>query len=228
MGGRDVRVSGRAVWETLTFLLNGIVFLVTGLEVPLLQRDLAPATAARLVGIGVVVSLVLVAVRTLWISPTSSLACRLRPETRPTRLFAQSLVLSWSGMRGVVSLAVVLALPPTLPEGGPYPAREALLIVTLTVIVFTLLGQGLTLPWLIRSLRLGSDPDLRQKETHARQQLVEAALRRIDQLYPVWPGHPPLLDRLREAYQHRPEHAEPQRDAARSPADDRDLLLPPH
>src|SRR5258708_8429220 len=90
MGGRDVRVSGRAVWETLTFLLNGIVFIVTGLEVPLLLRDLAPATAARLVGIGIVVSLVLVGVRALWIFPTSYLACRLRPDTRPTRLFAPS------------------------------------------------------------------------------------------------------------------------------------------
>src|SRR6266478_8065450 len=85
MGGPDVRLTGRAVWETLTFLLNGIVFIVTGLEVPLLLRDLAPATAARLVGIGIVVSLVLVAVRTLWIFPTSYLACRLRPCPRAGR-----------------------------------------------------------------------------------------------------------------------------------------------
>src|SRR5216683_1360877 len=224
MAGPDVRLTGRGVWETITFLLNGIVFIITGLEVPLLLRNLAPATAIRLVGIGIVVSLVLVAVRALWIYATSFLACLLRPETRPTRLFAQSLVLSWSGMRGVVSLAVVLALPPTLPEGGPYPAREALLIVTLTVIVFTLLGQGLTLPWLIRSLRLGSDPELREEETHARQQLVEAALRRIDQLYPVWPGHRPLLDRLRETYEHRSEHVERQRDAAGSGEEDREII----
>jgi len=224
MGGPDVRLTGRAVWETLTFLLNGIVFIVTGLEVPLLLRDLAPATAARLVGIGIVVSLVLVAVRTLWIFPTSYLACRLRPETRPTRLFAQSLVLSWSGMRGVVSLAVVLALPPTLPEGGPYPAREALLIVTLTVIVFTLLGQGLTLPWLIRSLRLGADPELGQEEADARQQMIDSATRRIDQLYPVWPGHRPLLDRLRDTYEHRSEHVERQRDATGAGEEDREII----
>jgi CPA1 family monovalent cation:H+ antiporter len=224
MGGPDVRLTGRAVWETLTFLLNGIVFIVTGLEVPLLLRDLAPATAARLVGIGVVVSLVLVAVRALWIFPTSYLACRLRPETRPTRLFAQSLVLSWSGMRGVVSLAVVLALPPSLPEGGPYPAREALLIVTLTVIVFTLLGQGLTLPWLIRSLRLGADPERGQEEADARQQMIDSATRRIEQLYPVWPGHKPLLDRLRDTYEHRSEHVERQRDATGSGEEDREII----
>src|SRR5689334_21923988 len=118
MAGADTRLTGRAVWETLTFLLNGFVFIVTGLEVPLLLRDLAPATATRLVGIGLVVSLVLVAVRALWIFPTSYLAGVIRPDTRPPRLLAQSLVLSWAGMRGVVSLAVVLALPPDLPAAG--------------------------------------------------------------------------------------------------------------
>src|ERR1700730_16804243 len=224
MAGPDVRLTGRAVWETITFLLNGIVFIVTGLEVPLLLRKLAPATAIRLVGIGIAVSLVLVAVRALWIFPTSFLACLIRPETRPPRLFAQSLVLSWAGMRGVISLAVVLALPPTLPEGGPYPTREALLIVTLTVIVFTLLGQGLTLPWLIRRLRLGSDPEPHQEEALRRQQLVEAALRRIDQLYPVWPGHRPLLDRLRETYEHRSEHVHRQRGGAGSGEEDREII----
>jgi CPA1 family monovalent cation:H+ antiporter len=224
MAGPDVRLTGRAVWETITFLLNGIVFIVTGLEVPLLLRGLAPGTAARLVGIGIAVSLVLVVVRALWIFPTSFLACLVRPETRPTRLLAQSLVLSWSGMRGVVSLAVVLALPAALPGGGPYPTREALLIVTLTVIVFTLLGQGLTLPGLIRSLGLGSDPELREEEADARQQMIDAATRRIDQLYPVWPGHRPLLDRLRDTYRHRSEHVERQRDATGPGDEDQEIV----
>jgi CPA1 family monovalent cation:H+ antiporter len=127
-------------------------------------------------------------------------------------------------MRGVVSLAAALALPLTLPAGGPFPAREALLVVTLTVIVFTLLGQGLTLPWLIRRLRLDTDPELREEEARARQELLEAATRRIDQLYPVWPGHRPLLDRLRDTYQHRSEHVERQRDAAGSGAEDQELI----
>src|SRR2546425_1084727 len=166
--GPDARLTGRAVWETITFLLNGVVFIITGLEVPLLLRALAPATAIRLVGIGIVVSVVLVVVRALWIFPTEFLAPLVRGEPRPPHLLAHSLVLSWAGMRGVVSLAVALALPLTLPDGGPFPAREALLIVTLTVIVFTLLGQGLSLPWLIRRLRLGTDASLREEEAGAR------------------------------------------------------------
>jgi len=220
--GPDARLTGRAVWDTITFLLNGFVFIITGLEVPLLLRALAPATAIRLVGIGLVVSLVLLAVRAVWMFPTLCLALP-RGESGSRRL-AYSLVLSWAGMRGVVSLAAALALPLALPDGGPFPAREALLVITLTVIVFTLLGQGLTLPWLIRGLRLGADVAVRAEEALARQQLLDAAARRIDQLYPVWPGHHPLLDQLRATYQHRTEHVERQRDASISREEDQELI----
>jgi len=222
--GSDARLTARAVWETISFLLNGMVFIITGLEVPQLLRALPLATALRLVGIGLAVSLVLVVVRALWIFPTELLAPLVRGEPRPARWLAHALVLSWAGMRGVVSLAAALALPLTLPGGAPFPERDAILIVTLTVIVFTLLGQGLTLPWLIRRLRLGTDPELREEEANARQQLVEAATRRIDELYPVWPGHRPLLDRLRDTYQHQSEHVERQRDASTSGEEDREII----
>jgi len=218
--GADVRLTGRAVWETITFLLNGFVFLVTGLQVPVLLRTLAPSRAIQLVGIGIAVSVVLVLVRALWIFGTAYAPRLLRGRPRVPHLFAHSLILSWAGMRGVVSLAVALALPTTLPDA----AREALLIVTLTVIVITLLGQGLTLPWLIRALRLGADVEVREEEAEARQRLVDAATRRIDQLYPVWPGHRPLLDRLRDTYRHRSEHLDRQRDPSTADGDDQELI----
>jgi Na+/H+ antiporter len=219
--GADARLTGRAVWETITFLLNGFVFIVMGFEVPLLLRTLTPSLAIELVGIGVAVTLVLIGVRALWI-----LATVLLPQRIVGRAGALgcSLVLSWAGMRGVVSLAAALALPLTLGAGGPLPAREALVIVTLTVIVLTLLGQGLTLPWLIRALRLGTDAGLREEEARARQHLLEAATRRLDQLYQVWPGHRPLLDQLRETYRHRSEHVERQRDPAAGDGEDRELI----
>jgi CPA1 family monovalent cation:H+ antiporter len=222
--GADARLTGRAVWETITFLLNGFVFIITGLEVPLLLRALAPSLAIRLAGIGIAVSMVLVLVRALWIFGTAFVPPLFQGRRRAPRLFAHSLVLSWAGMRGVVSLAVALALPMTLPDGRPFPAREPLLIVTLTVIVLTLLGQGLTLPWLIRSLRLGTDVGLREEEASARQRLLEAATRRIDQLYQVWPGHRPLLDRLRDTYRHRSEHVDRQRDPSAPAEEDRELI----
>jgi NhaP-type Na+/H+ or K+/H+ antiporter len=97
-------------------------------------------------------------------------------------------------------------------------------IVTLTVIVLTLVGQGLTLPSVIRALRLSTDTGLRAEEARARQHLVEAAMRRLDELYRVWPGHRPLLDQLRETYRHRAEHVERQRDAAEGAGEDQELI----
>jgi len=222
--GADARLTGRAVWETIAFLLNGFVFIVTGLEVPSLLRTLAPLQALRLIGIGVAVSMALVIVRAIWIFGTVAVPPVILRRLWAGSLLADSLVLSWAGMRGVVSLAAALALPLTLPSGGPVPAREALIVVTLTVIVFTLVGQGLTLPWLIRSLSLGTDVELREEEAGARQRLVEAATRRIDELYPVWPGHRPLLDRLRDTYQHRSEHVGHQREAAGADSHDQELI----
>ena len=222
--GADARLTGRAVWETFAFLLNGFVFIVMGLEVPLLFGTLTPSLAIRLMGIGIAVSIVLVLVRALFIFGTVFLPQMFRGQQDMPWPFACSLVLSWAGMRGVVSLAAALALPTTLPAGGPFPARDALIIVTLTVIVFTLLGQGLSLPWLIRRLHLAADPGLRAEEASARQRLLEAATARIDQLYPVWPGHRPLLDQLRDTYRHRSEHIERQRDPSAADGGDRELI----
>jgi monovalent cation/hydrogen antiporter len=222
--GSDTRLSGRAVWEMLTFLLNGFVFIVMGLEVPALLRSVAPSLVVRQVGIGLAVCLVLVVVRALFIFGTVLAPWRVRRKRDIRSSFAYSLVLSWAGMRGVVSLAAALALPMTTPAGGTFPAREALLVVTLTVIVVTLLGQGLTLPGLIRHLRLGADVGTHEDESRARQRLVEAAMGRLDQLYPVWPQHQPLLDQLREMYRHRSGHVDSPHHATSTDDKDRDLI----
>ena len=116
-------------------------------------------------------------------------------------------MLSWAGMRGVVSLAAALAVPVSVPTGA-LPARDAIIVVTFTVILVTLVGQGLTLPLVIRALGLGSDADDGHEESHARQELIEEALRRIDELEKKWPTHQPLIDQLRTSYRHRAEHEE--------------------
>jgi CPA1 family monovalent cation:H+ antiporter len=222
--GADARLTGRAVWDTIAFLLNGFVFVAMGLEMPLLLRALSAEETLRLVGIGLAVSLTLVLVRAIFIFATVFLPNVLLRRRDMPWPFACSVVLSWAGMRGVVSLAAALALPVTTPSGAPFAAREALIIVTVTVIVFTLLGQGLTLPWLVGRLRLaGADAGLRTEEATARQRLLESATQRIQELYPVWPGHRPLLDQLRETYRHRSEHVERQLDAS-SDGEDRELI----
>ena len=220
--GAEARITGSALWNTLTFLLNGFVFIMMGFEVPLLLRSLSPGVAMRLVAIGLVVTLVLVAVRAVWIALTVYTPQRLggRSDALPC-----TVVLSWAGMRGVVSLAAALAVPLALPDATAFPARDAIVIITLVVIVVTLLGHGLTLPWLIRSLRVGRDVGVREEEARARQRLVDAALHRLDELYPVWPGHRPLLDQLRETYRHRSQHVERQfTPAASADGEDRELI----
>jgi CPA1 family monovalent cation:H+ antiporter len=219
----DTRLAGRSVWEMLIFLLNGFVFILTGLEVPYILSRLAPSDIVKLIAIGVAVTISLVVVRALWIFATAYVPHWLGWRKQVRHVLGQSVVISWAGLRGVVSLAVVLALPQTLPSGAPFPARAELLVVTLTVIMLTLVGQGLTLPWVIRRVHLGVDTEVRQEEAAARRRLVRAATRRIDELYPVWPTHHPLLDELRERYRHRSEHVEGRRDGSQEEAD-RDVI----
>src|SRR5262245_59316821 len=203
--GSDVRLAGRAVWEMLVFLLNGIVLLLIGLQIAALVQVMGTGVLLRLIGVGLVVSVALVIVRALWITGIAAWQ-RLRSQKEMALRPAEIVVLSWTGMRGVVSLAAALAMPVALPGGSPLPAREAVIVITFTVIFVTLVGQGVTLPAVIRAVRLGRDTGARAEEQQARRELVEEAVRRIDQLYEQWPGHRPLLDQLRTMFLHRAEH----------------------
>ena len=203
--GSEARLAGRAVWESLVFLLTGVVFLAIGFQISSLARQMERAAVFELAAIGVLVSLALVVVRAIWIF-AMSLRELLSKQQRAARL-RESIVLSWAGMRGVVSLAAALAIPVSLP-GNAQAARDAIIIITFTVILVTLVGQGLTLPLVIKGVGLGSDADEGHEESHARQELIEEALARIDELEEKWPDHKPLIDQLRTSYQHRAEHEE--------------------
>ena len=203
--GSDVRLAARAVWEMLVFLLNGIVFLLIGLQIAALVRAMSGSTLLRLVAAGVAVSGALFVVRALWIIGMAAWQ-RLGSRRGSALNLAEVVVLSWSGMRGAVSLAAALAMPFVLPGGSPLPAREAVIVITFTVILVTLVGQGVSLPLVIKAARLGRDAGARAEEQQARRELVDEAVRRVDELYERWPGHRPLLDQLRTMYLHRAEH----------------------
>ena len=203
--GSEARLAGRAVWESLVFLLNGVVFLAIGFQISSISRGMDRTTILQLAAVGLIVSVALIGVRAVWVF-AMSLRELLAKDQRPTRI-RESIVLSWAGMRGVVSLAAALALPISQP-GSALPARDAIIIITFTVILVTLVGQGLTLPLVIRAVGLGRDADERHEESHARQELIEEALRRIDDLEQKWPDHRPLIDQLRTSYRHRAEHEE--------------------
>jgi monovalent cation/hydrogen antiporter len=207
MMGSDVRLASQAVWEMLIFLLNGIVFVVIGVQIASLARAMDRSTLAGLVGAGLAVSAALIVVRGLWMGGIAVWQ-RLVSRKAPALRLAEIVVLAWSGMRGVVSLAAALAMPLALASGSPLPGRDAVLVITFTVILVTLVGQGASLPLVIRAVGLGGDDEAQAEEQQARRALVDEALRRIDELYRQWPGHRPLLDQLRAAYRHRLEHFE--------------------
>jgi CPA1 family monovalent cation:H+ antiporter len=200
----DARVRGRAVWEMVDFTLNGLVFILIGLQLSTILRSLADRSLIGLVGLGLLLCLVAILVRLAWVFLDISLRWwlfgRVRSADRGSH-GRQSLVVGWAGMRGVVSLAAALALPETIPE------RELLIFLTFVVILVTLVGQGLSLPWLIRVLGLGADGGAAaHQELHARRTAVEAAMAQIEQLRSEWPAHLPLLDSLQVQYAHRATH----------------------
>jgi monovalent cation/hydrogen antiporter len=205
--GSDVRIAGRAFWDMLVFLLNGVVFILIGLELSTLTRDTDRATLLALGAAGLAVSLALIAVRAAWLAAIAGWQRVVLRERDPLTA-SEVVVLSWSGMRGVVSLAAALAIPLALPGGSPLPARGAVIVITFTVILVTLAGQGLTLPLVIKAVHLGGDDDAAAEETQARRALITEAIRRIDELQERWPDHRPLIGQLRTAYQHRAEHEE--------------------
>jgi CPA1 family monovalent cation:H+ antiporter len=200
----DARLRGRAVWDMVDFILNGLVFILIGLQLSTILQTLADRSLLALIGLGLLVSLVMILVRLAWVFLDAYLRWWLIRPPRPADRaphWREALVVGWAGMRGVVSLAAALALPHTIPE------RDPLIFLTFIVILVTLVGQGLSLPWLIRALGLGADSSAAvQQEQHARRTAVEAAMTQIELLREEWPTHLPLIDSLQLQYAHRASH----------------------
>jgi CPA1 family monovalent cation:H+ antiporter len=199
----DARVVAAGAWQIFLFLLNGMVFVLIGLQLPNVVRGL-DAFSDRLVMITAAVALAVVIARFLWVYPVTYLT-RLIPAVRrrdPAPPWRGVFVVGWSGLRGVVSLAAALALPIGFPE------RDLILFLVFAVILVTLVGQGLTLPLVIRRLGLAPDGDVTHDHVHARGITTEAALARIEELRAQWPGHLELIDQLRDRYAHRARHDE--------------------
>ncbi len=221
--GSDARVLGLGVWQMLVFVLNGLVFILIGLQLPTILDHLsANESPGELALLAVVVSVTVILVRLVWVFPAAYL-----PRFLPGRLRARDsapsprsvLVLGWAGMRGVVSLAAALALPLNLADGTLFAGRELVLFLTFSVILATLVGQGLSLPWLIRRLGIGDDGSAAHEELHAREAAIAAALGRLDELAEEWPGHLELIGHLRERHEHATGHLEHDHEAGEAPLD---------
>ncbi|SDL24345.1 Na+/H+ antiporter [Siphonobacter aquaeclarae] len=173
------RIGSYGVWESFAFILNGVVFLVIGLDLPEIVDGLRskgiPLTTA--IGYGVLVTGVLVAARIISSYAAMLATLIFRPSVAPIfqsrrRSLLMPLVLGWTGMRGVVSLAAALAIPVALDSGAAFPQRNLILFITFVVILLTLVVQGLTLPFIIRRSGIHT-PAYEESEEQARQQLKQ-------------------------------------------------------
>jgi NhaP-type Na+/H+ or K+/H+ antiporter len=178
----SARMQVGSVWRSLDFTLNGLVFCLIGLQLPYVLGGITHRYSWQtLLEYGVVFSGVLIALRLVWMYPASWLAWWIRARiskegiTRPTA--ARIFVGGWTGMRGVVTLAAAIGLPNTLADGRPFEQRDLIVFLAFCVILVTLVGQGLTLPSLIRALGLaGVDTEVVEERRLARRVALEAAI----------------------------------------------------
>jgi monovalent cation/hydrogen antiporter len=200
------RLRSRSVWSVILFLFNSLVFILIGLELAGSRALLATASTPHLVGWCAAIAATTIAVRWLWVPVVMYLPHRIRLRLQgsaPVWAWKETVVVSWTAMRGIVSLALVLALPHTLADGSPFPFRDLLVLLVFAVIVVTLLGQGLTLPLVIRALGFVDDGAALRQEREGLLRGTERALERLEELDRTSIIVPWLVERLRATYEER-------------------------
>jgi Na+/H+ antiporter len=202
----QTRLQGQAAWEILVFVLNSVLFVLIGLQLPTILDELSGRSTGELLGYAALVSATVVAIRVFWVFPLTYLprllSRRLR-ERDPSPPWQATALVSWMGLRGAVSLAAALALPLETDAGAPFPARDLIIFLSFGVILATLVGQGLTLEPLIRALGVRTQEGDWHEEVKARILAAEAALERIDELADEDWVNPDSLERLRGFYDFR-------------------------
>ena len=191
-------------WEMMVFLLNGLVFVLIGLQLPRILHTLSGHSLKQLVWHGVLISCAAILVRIAWVFTSTYLLRLISASLRksdPYPAWQNVAIVAWTGMRGVVSLAAALAVPPTISDGSPFPGRDYILFMTFCVILATLVLQGLSLPVLIRRLGVVDDGLANMEERTARLKANEAALAYLAEVDSQFA--PDILERLRAEYDDR-------------------------
>jgi monovalent cation/hydrogen antiporter len=178
-----VRMQVTAVWNALTFILNGLVFVLIGLQMHYVASGIRDFGLGHLIYLAAIFSVVVILLRLIWIFPGTYFAhfirTRVLGETEQAPSARSIFVVGWTGMRGVIALAAAISLPETLADGTPFPQRNMIIFLTFCVILVTLVGQGLTLPALIRALGLAGGAHS-SEEHDARRAMVQAALDHLE------------------------------------------------
>jgi len=182
------RIQGVNVWTNLIFVLNGIVFFLIGLELPELSSKIGDVGLGKAIWYGLAISLVLIVIRmacTFGASLVTRIMSRFIKVANPDTGWNGPIIYGWSGMRGVVSLAAALSIPLMIGE-NPFPHRNLILFITFIVILFTLVFQGLTLPWVIRKVNQGESssaiPEMEQEKI-IQKKIAHYSLKFLDEKY---------------------------------------------
>ena len=198
------RLQGQSVWNVVVFLLNGVVFILIGLQLPGIVRGLGQYSLHAAILYGVIISLVTIFIRIAWVFPGAYLPrmCSKRIRLREPNPGSKTIfVVGWSGMRGVVSLASALAIPMMLTDTTAFPHRNMILFITFTVILFTLVLQGLTLPYIIRKLDITVKENEEEQRLAIRLRLATAALEYIKTGYSKEAESIDAFNRLKARYE---------------------------
>ncbi len=203
----QTRLQGQGFWEVLTFLLNVLLFGLIGLQLRPILDDLTGAGGWSLLGHAAVIALTVILLRIAWVFPATYvprwLSSRIR-ERDPSPPLRYPAFIAWTGMRGAVTIAAALLIPLRTDSGAPFPDRELIVFLAFSVVLATLVGQGLTLPAVIRALRLESDDSTAEaEEAHARIRAAEAALERLEELERESWVYEDTAERLRGQYRFR-------------------------
>ncbi len=198
------RLQMRSVWETLVFLINGFVFVLIGLQLPFIVAGLGDYSLKEAIGYGLLISLVAILVRLIWIYPATYLPRLLSRRIRSREVdpgWKSVFVVSWAGMRGVVSLAAALSVPLVLGDGTAFPHRNLILFITFIVILVTLVFQGLTLPLLIRMLdvrEMEPGRTAQEQELELNLRMTRLSLNHLNKKYGSRMNDYPRLQRMKE------------------------------
>jgi CPA1 family monovalent cation:H+ antiporter len=207
----QTRMRNRAIWDTLIFLLNGVVFILIGLQLPYILKGSAAYTLWQLIGYGLIISLATIIVRIVWVFAGASFQKVFSRDKQAFNLqegeeeedkiqWKNVLIVAWTGTRGVVSLATALALPLTLHNGSAFPKRHLILFLAFVVIFVTLIVQGLSLPVLIRLLDVKPQQKNNQENKELRLLMTNSIINFIDHDLPL-----NLDDKLRDQIKRRYE-----------------------
>jgi CPA1 family monovalent cation:H+ antiporter len=199
------RIQGTAVWEIVVFVLNSALFVLIGLQLPNVLDGIDGQDTGELIGFGALITVTVMLTRFAWNFTLTKVIRTLDRALRGTSAnWRLTTIAAWAGMRGAVSLAAALALPLETDAGAPFPHRELIVFLTFSMILGTLVVQGLTLPPLIRALDVDDrDETLEREESKARLRAAQAALERIDELAGEDWVRDDTADRLRRAYDYR-------------------------